>query len=319
MRKADRLPAPDPEVAAHLQRLAEAQIPAYETMTPAEARQAMAARAMAAAGPRAECEARDLVAAGGIRLRIYRPAGSGSSCLPFLVYFHGGGWVLGSLDTHDGLCRALCAGSGCAVVAVDYRLAPEARFPAAVEDAEAAALWILDHARELALDPAAAAVGGDSAGGTLAAVVAIALKGHPVPLRFQMLLYPCTDMNMDRGSYAVSWPGLPVTAATMRWFRSHYLRSPADQRDWRASPILAEDLAGLPPALIVTAGYDPLADDGAAYCERLRDAGVSAERWHFAGQIHGFLNLGLAIPSGLATIRDLAAALRAELATSGAA
>ncbi len=178
-------------------------------------------------------------------------------------------------------------------MAVDYRLAPEHKFPAAVDDAIAATRWIADHAQSLGIDRTRLAVGGDSAGGNLAAVVALDARDRGGPqLAFQLLIYPATDMGLDRPSHARHAEQLPLRRSTMRWFVGHYLRSPADEADWRASPLRAPSLRGLPPALVVTAGFDPLSDEGEAYARALSDAGVRVVHEHFEGQIHGFLSMG---------------------------
>jgi acetyl esterase len=249
--------------------------------------------------------------ADGTPLRVYRPLGSrADERLPVLVYFHGGGWVIGDLDTHDVLCRELATHAGCAVAAVDYRLAPEHRFPAAADDAIAATRWVRDHAGALALDPSRLAVGGDSAGGNLATVVALAARdaGDP-PLAFQLLIYPATDMRRLTESHRTNGQGYLLTSDTIEYFTNHYL-DPAHYTDWRASPLLREDLAKLPPALVLTAGYDPLRDEGLAYADRLTAAGNVATQVCFDRQIHGFITMGRVIDEANAAVRVCAAELR---------
>ena len=195
---------------------------------------------------------------------------------PALVYFHGGGWVIGDLESHDQLCRALANAVPRIVVSVDYRLAPEHKFPAAVEDAIAATRWIAANAARLGIDAGRLAVGGDSAGGNLAAVVSLDARDRGGPrLVHQFLIYPGTDMRMGWPSLERHAQQLPLTRAGMHWFIAHYLRNDGDKTDWRASPLLASSLTGLPPALVITAGFDPLCDEGEAYAEALRKAGVA--------------------------------------------
>jgi len=272
--------------------------PAYETLTPAEAREAfLASRLALQPDPEPVAHVAALAAqghAGPIPLRLYRGIGADEGRpQPALVYFHGGGWVIGDLESHDQACRALANAARAIVVAVDYRLAPEHKFPAAVDDAIDATRWIAGHAQSLGIDPAQLAVGGDSAGGNLAAVVALDARDRGgLPLVFQLLIYPATDMGLDRPSHVRHAEQLPLRRSTMRWFVGHYLRSPADVADWRASPLRAPSLRGLPPALVVTAGFDPLSDEGEAYARALSDAGVPVVHQRFAGQIHGFLSMG---------------------------
>ena len=258
--------------------------------------------------------------AGEIPLRIYRPAGSTpEQPLPVLVYYHGGGWVIGDLDTHDTLCRELANGAGCAVVAVDYRMAPEHLFPAAVDDALAALRWVHAHAAALQLDAARIAVGGDSAGGNLAAVAAIAAREEGgLPLQFQLLIYPVTDMRQGAQSYTSRGEGYSLSAATMQWFRTLYLGDAGDHGDWRGSPLLHADLAGLPPALVLTAGYDPLRDEGLHYAQRLTEAGNRATLVCFERQMHGFVLAGRVIDEANVAVQLCAAQLRTALARKAA-
>jgi acetyl esterase len=250
---------------------------------------------------------------GPIPLRLYRH-GEGSSPCPALVYFHGGGWVIGDLDTHDTLCRQLALASGCVVVSVDYRMGPEHPFPAAVDDAVAATRWLAAQAGALGLDATRLAVGGDSAGGNLAAVVALALRGER-PLAFQLLIYPATDQHPTHASRQRNAQGYLLTEDTMRWFHDHYLTDPALVDDWRASPLRHPDLSGLPPALVLTAGYDPLRDEGVAYAQRLSEAGVRASLQSFERQIHGFILMGRVIDEANEAVALCADALRRALTT----
>ena len=231
-----------------------------------------------------------------------------------LVYFHGGGWTIGDLDTHDVLCRELANHSGAAVVAVDYRLGPEAPFPAAVDDALAAFDWVQREAAALRLDPTRLAVGGDSAGGNLAAVVAIAARdaGEP-PFAWQLLIYPATDQHRTAPSHERNGQGYLLTRDTMDYFTGHYIPDARLHADWRASPLLHPDLSRLPPALVLTAGYDPLRDEGLAYAQKLSEAGTRATHLSFERQIHGFILMGKVLAEANDAVRLCAAALRDAL------
>ncbi len=232
---------------------------------------------------------------GGLPVRIYRPDIGGDD-LPALVYFHGGGHVVGSPHTHDATTRNLCHGAGCVVMSVDYRLAPEHKFPAAAEDAFAAVRWCAAHGAEIGVDPRRIAIGGDSAGGNLAAVAALMAReaGGPA-IRLQVLVYPVTDYACDTASYHTWATGYVLEAASMRWYRDHYLRDESDRHDWRAAPLRAADLSGLPPAFVLTAQCDVLHDEGEAYAQRLRTAGVEVEYHRCKGMIHGFFTMAPAI------------------------
>ena len=240
--------------------------------------------------------------------------------LPVLVYFHGGGWVIGDLDTHDTLCRELANGSGCAVVAVDYRMGPEHRFPAAVDDCFAATRWVHDNAASLGLDASRLAVGGDSAGGNLAAVVSIlardlgAAGATTLPIAFQLLIYPSTDMRRLSASHQTNGQGYVLTAETIAYFQAHYTGDEAKYADWRASPLLCENLAHLPPAFVLTAGYDPLRDEGLAYAQRLTEAGNRATHICFERQIHGFITMGRVIDEANAAVAICASELKRAMA-----
>jgi len=247
---------------------------------------------------------------GNLALRLYRPsAGAGGRRLPGLVFFHGGGWVVGDLETHDHVCRYVAAGAGAVVIAVDYRLAPEQCFPAAFDDALAATRWIAGQADELALDPLRLAVGGDSAGGNLAAAVALALRNE-LALRLQVLLYPAVDLIADNASLRDNARGYLLTTAAMAQFIEWYVPDPAARSDWRASPLHATSHAGVAPAFIVTAGYDPLRDEAIAYAALLTEAGVDVEHRHYPDMIHGFARMGGRIDAGIAALDHSAAALR---------
>jgi len=247
-----------------------------------------------------------------LRIRAYRPLDSGrDELLPAMVYFHGGGWVFGDLDSHDPLCRELCNAARCAVVAVDYRLAPEHRFPAAVEDAVCAVRQVAQRAPDLGVDADRLAAGGDSAGANLTTVAALILREEGGPqLKLQVLIYPVTDFSMQAPSYARIANGYTLSKERMHYFRNCYLRGPQDISDWRASPLNAEDLSRLPPALLIAAGHDPLVDEGKAYADRLSSAGVAVSYTCYEGMVHGFVSMAGAIDAGHAAIAEAAAALR---------
>jgi acetyl esterase len=228
-----------------------------------------------------------------------------------LAYLHGGGWVQGGLDTHHGLCARLALGSGAMVVSVDYRLAPEHRFPAAVEDCLAAYAWLRRHGRELGADPGRVAVGGDSAGGNLSAVVSqLAASAEVAPPTCQVLIYPATDFALDTPSHREMADAYILPRERIVWYAEQYLRSDADKQDVRAAPLRARDLRGQPPAMIVTAGFDPLRDEGRAYADRLAAAGVEVLYREYTGQVHAFVSLTRAIPQGMACTHEIADFLR---------
>jgi acetyl esterase len=309
---------PDAERVLELVRLSGR--PPYEQLTPAEARALfLAGREVLAPEAQSVAEMRELAApmADGksVPVRLYRPFGANpNSLLPCLVFFHGGGWVIGDLETHDTMCRHFANASGCAVASVDYRLAPEHKFPAAVEDCDAATAWIAAVGATLGIDRERLAVGGDSAGGNLAAVVSLLARERGAPkLRYQMLFYPVVALEGRHASHSRFGEGYLLTAATMRWFSEQYLRGPEEIGNWKAAPLHAADLAGLPPAFVLTAGFDPLCDEGRAYVRRLRNHGVAVQHRHVPGQIHGFLLMGRIIRAAQAELDRAAAALRAAL------
>ena len=305
----------DREIQGILDFIASRNVPPHYELSPGEARVAMAKGAALYGGapvklPRVE---ERLIPAPGrdIPIRIYAPDDAGA--LPVVLFFHGGGWVMGSLDTHDDACRHLSRQSGCLVVSVDYRLAPEHKFPAAVEDAIAALDWVAANAGALGCDAGRLAVAGDSAGGNLAAVLAqVAHQRRAPPIAFQLLIYPVTTMDFSAASYREHGEGYLLTAEGMAWFRDHYLNHPGDGESPLASPLNAADLSGLPPAFIVTAQYDPLRDEGEAYGRRLQAAGVPAVVSRYDGAIHGFFIM-TATERGRGVIADAAAALRQAL------
>jgi acetyl esterase len=252
-------------------------------------------------------------ASGPLRARVYVPTSAPATGAPGLVFFHGGGWVVGSIESHDRLCRVLADEARTVVVSIDYRLAPEHPFPAASEDAIAATRWVLQNAPTLGLDPGKIAVGGDSAGGNLAAVVSIALRDDARRPAYQMLLYPATDMTRSMPSHAMFRDSFFLSRAAGDWYLGHYLTGPDDAKNPLASPIFVGDLARLPPAFVLAAGFDPLRDEGRAYAERMEKAGVEVEHLCVEGQMHGFLLLGGALDGAADVVHLLARRLRTAL------
>ena len=308
----------DPQAKALLDLMVAKGVPPTHTLTPDAARRFYRERrAITQPDPTPVAEVRDLAAdgpAGAIPVRLYRPAGLASPA-PALLYLHGGGWVIGDLETHDVLCRALAAQAGVVVVAVDYRLGPEHRFPAAVDDAVAAMRWLHREASALELDAERLAIGGDSAGGNLSAVVALTLRdaASPIRLRQQLLIYPGTDMRAVAPSHTTNGEGYLLTRDTIAYFRGHYIEV-AQWADWRASPLLHPDLSGLPPAFVLTAGFDPLRDEGRQYADALSAAGTPAQYVCFERQIHGFITMGRAIDEANTAVALCAAVLKRALA-----
>lgn len=287
-----------PQAQALLRLIEEKGVPPMHTLSPDDARTYyLERRFFTQPEPPHVAARRDLQApgpAGPIRLRSYRPLGTpDDAVLPVLVYFHGGGWVIGDLETHDTLCRELCNLSGTAVIAVDYRLAPEHRFPAAVDDALAATRWISGNAASLKIDPERLAVGGDSAGANLAAVVALTARdAGDLPIKLQLLIYPATDQRRGAPSHTTNGQGYMLTRENIAYFHDHYFGGDAHDEDWRASPLLARSHADLPPAFVLTAGYDPLRDEGLEYAQKMSEAGSRATLVNFERQIHGFILMG---------------------------
>lgn len=301
----------DPQAKFLLDQMAAAGGPAMETLSPEEARLSADFSAMAGIPEEVgKVKDRRIPGPGGeIPVRIYTPEGEGP--FPALVYYHGGGWVIGNLDTVEVPCRLLTNRANCVVISVDYRLAPEHKFPAAAEDAYAAVQWVVDNASSIGVDSARVAVGGDSAGGNLAAVVALMAKDKGGPsISYQMLIYPVTNHNYDTQSYKDNAEGYFLTKSTMEWFWNHYLRIEEDGKNPYASPLLAEDVSGLPPALVITGGFDPLRDEGEAYAEKLKAAGVAVEATRYEGMIHGFFWLPGMLLQGDKAIHQAANALR---------
>lgn len=255
--------------------------------------------------------------AGPIPARVYDPAGQGGAVLPAVVYFHGGGWVQGDLESHHGLCARLALHSGVLVVAVDYRLAPEHKFPAAVEDSLAAYRFLCSRGREIGADPERVGVAGDSAGGNLSAVVAQLAGRSELPRpACQVLIYPAVDFFFDTASHRDLENGHVIPRDRIVWYAEQYLRGDADRMDPRAAPVRTADLTGQPPALVITGGFDPLRDEGRLYADRLREAGVDVVYHEYPGQIHAFISLTKVIPQGMACTLEVADYLRRRLGSA---
>ena len=313
------MPQMHPQIVQVLEAMAKLDLKPIEAMTPAEAREQMewTARSRKAEPlPVAHVEDRTMPGPGGpMRLRLYRPNAERKP-VPAIVYYHGGGHVIGSLDTHDLIARNLCAGAEALVVSVDYRMGPEHRFPAAVVDSFAALQWVYRNAASLGADPARFGVHGDSAGANLAAVVALMARdaGAP-PLRLQSLVYPVADFAMQTASYDTFAEGYGLlTRSAMGWFRDHYLRSAADAEDWRASPVRAPSHKGVAPAIVVAAECDVLHDEGQNYAEALRGAGVAVEYREYPGMIHAFFGMVPAVDDAMNAQRAVAAAFKKAFA-----
>jgi acetyl esterase len=308
----------DPDAAAVFKAFQEAGRPAYETLSADEARgYYLAARVVTnPEPPELQSVAPLSISAphGSIPARIYTPKTlrKAGGLAPVLVFFHGGGWVIGDLDSHDVVCRKLADQGELIVISVDYRLAPEHKFPAAVDDAIAATKWIAANAASLGVDASRLVVGGDSAGGNLAAVVAISARDGSGPaISGQLLIYPATDFAMTHPSHDEPETSILLTHSVIRWFRDHYLNGAADVGDWRASPARAKTLAGLPPAYVLTAGADPLRDEGDEYAKSLKAAGVSVSYRHFPGQFHGFFTMGKLLREANVAADEIAGWLKA--------
>jgi acetyl esterase len=298
----------DPDVKALLDETYGGPFTPLHEMSVDQARRQMLATSRMIGPPVEVAQVEDLEApgpAGPIALRLYRPKLEGP--LPVVVYFHGGGWTIGSIETHDHYCRSLANASGCAVLSVEYRLAPEHPFPAAWEDAYAATDWIATHAARLQIGAGKLHVAGDSAGGNLAATVALAARDRGVPaIKSQVLIYPITDCRVDTESYQRNADGYHLTRDTMIWFWKHYLKDPGDGEQPYASPLRAGDLSSLPPAMVITAEFDPLLDEGKAYARRLEQAGVQVAYRCYEGMIHGFTRRLDRIQSAHAALQDVA-------------
>jgi acetyl esterase len=305
----------DPQVKVLLDQMAAANQPAFHSQSPADARKAMDAM-LNVLGPGPDVhkvEDRKIPGpAGDIPVRIYSPPGKP---IGILVYFHGGGWVVGDIASHDYVCRALTNAAGCVVVSVDYRLAPEHKFPAGPEDCYAATEWVSKNAASLGSDADHIAVGGDSAGGNLAAVISLMARDRKGPrIRHQMLIYPVTDAAMDTPSYKeFTADGFVLSKLDMEWFWGYYLANKRDGENPYASPSRASNLSNLPPAHIITASHDPLRDEGEAYAELLKKAGNRVKVKRYQGVVHGFFSLQAALDQGKTATRELAEELKASL------
>jgi acetyl esterase len=306
----------DPIAAGLLQQMDEAGMPPLNEMSPEDARVAAEGFRDLAGEPEDVADVRDTVVpgpGGDIPVRVYTPRGDG----PFgcLVYYHGGGWVLGDIQGLDSTCRALANAAGCVVVSVEYRLAPEHKFPAPFDDSYAALEWVAANAGSLDVDASKLAVGGDSAGGNLAAAVALKARDAGGPrLALQLLVYPVTNHDYSTPSYSDNGDGYLLTLDMMKWFWDHYLATAEDGANPLASPLLAPDLGGLPPAVVYTAEFDPLRDEGEAYAARLREAGVRVTSNRFDGQIHAFFQMLGVFPAARQAIDAAGAELRSAFA-----
>jgi acetyl esterase len=307
----------DPDAAAVYKAFQEAGRPAYETLTAPEARDYyMQARLVSNPEPPELKSAEPLAIPaphGAIPARIYTPKTlrKKDGLAPCLVFFHGGGWVIGNLETHDVVCRKLAHESELIVISVDYRLAPEHKFPAAVDDAILATKWIAANAKQHGIDASRLIVGGDSAGGNLAAVVALAARDGGGPkIAAQLLIYPATEFARKHPSHREPETSILLTHSVIGWFMNHYLGD-ADISDWRASPARAKSLTDLPPAYVLTAGADPLRDEGDEYAARLKEAGVPVTYKHFPGQFHGFFTMGKLLNQANVAVTEIAAWLKA--------
>jgi acetyl esterase len=301
----------DPQAKFLLEQMEAAGAPAMDTLSPVEARLTTDFSALAGEPEEVgKIENRNIPGPEGeIPVRIYTPKGEGP--FPALVYYHGGGWVIGNLDMVDVPCRLLANKANCVVVSVDYRLAPEHKFPAAADDSYAAAKWVVENAAYIQADPERVAIGGDSAGGNLAAVVALMARDKgEISLAYQMLVYPVTNHSYATESYTENADGYMLTKDSMVWFWNHYLRNEQDGKNPYASPLQAEELSGLPPALVLTGEFDPLRDEGEAYADRLKEAGVSVEATRYDGMIHGYFWMPGVLDKGRKSIEHAANALK---------
>lgn len=305
----------DPTLKALLDSLQSQAMPPMWQMEPAMARVAFTAM-MQVVGPRDEPIGRTedvAICDGQVMLRVYTPVAAGGGALPALLFFHGGGYVIGDLDSHDGLCRILANEAGVRVVAVNYRLAPEHKFPAAVNDALAALSYVQDHAVRLGIDPNRLAVGGDSAGGGLAAVLAQHAPQMGARLRLQMLLFPVTQIGEDTPSLTAFAEGYFLEREALRWFYGHYLPAHMDRADPKISPLKAKDVSQVAPAFVMLAGFDPLHDEGLLYAERLRQAGVPVTVRDYPDMVHDFIYMVSALPSARPALKVASDALKTAL------
>jgi len=302
----------DPAVQTYVERVLAA--PQVWEVALGEARRGVDAETDELFGPADQVEVEDLVIAGSVRVRVYRPDGDGPR--PAVIYLHGGGWVVGSIESHDPVCRAIATRTPALVVSVDYRLAPEHPFPAGLEDAWAAAEWVAAHRADLGADRVA--VAGDSSGGNLAAVVALRARDRGVELAQQVLIYPVIDCDLDSPGYAAYGVGTNLTRAKMEWYWAQYVGD-GDGAHPEASPLRAADLAGVAPALIITAEYDPLCHEAEQYANRLAAAGVPVELYGYDRQIHGFVRMAALTPDAGRALDQIASTLRGMTATTRSA
>lgn len=306
-----------PQADAMLKQMEKDGVPDISEMSVPQARMFLeTAFAAMVPNPEPMAEVRDFTVpgpAGRLPVRLYKPEGAGPTP-PLVVFFHGGGWVIGTIESHDATCRALASASGCAVASVEYRLAPESAFPAAPEDCYAATKWLAENAGELGVDGERVAAAGDSAGGNLAAVVSLMARDRGGPgISYQVLIYPAVEVGGDYPSRTENAEGYFLTTRAMRWFYGHYIQDKSHAKDALASPLLAEDHSGLPPAIVVTAGYDPLRDEGEAYAEKLRQAGVEVKVSRKDGMIHGFASMIGALDDARASLGEMGQELRTAL------
>ena len=305
----------DPQAKAVIEQVEALGLPPVNEVSPAEARANFEARPRAPGPEVARVEDRTAPGpAGDIPVRVYTPEGQGP--FPMLMWYHGGGWVIGNVRTHDAICRHLARQAQCLVVSVDYRLAPEHKFPAAADDCYAATQWAADNASALNGDAARLAVGGDSAGGNLSAVVSLMARDRGGPaLVHQLMVYPVTEFRLDTPSYSQNADGYLLTRDAMVWFWGHYLGNEGDGAEPYASPMRAAELSGLPPALVITAEYDPLRDEGEAYAKLLEQAGVHTACTRYDGMVHGFFGMPDLLDKGREAIAEASAALREAFAS----
>ncbi len=306
-----------PQARTMIERTQALNLPPTSRMTPKEARDSV--RQRSAALPREEIASvrdhRVPVPGGTIVVRVFTPRGTAP--MPALVYFHGGGWVTGDVDTHEGICRTLANAAGCVVASADYRCAPEFKYPTAAEDSYAATRWVAENARELGVDPRRLAVGGDSAGGNLAAAVALMARDRRGPqVAMQVLVYPVTDCDFTRPSYTENAEGYLLTSESMRFYWDQYAPKEADRTHPYASPMRAVSLAGLPPALVLTCEFDPLRDEGEAYAAKLAAAGVPVTHTRYPGMIHAFFRFTSSVDAARAAVAETVAALQKAWGTN---
>ena len=309
----------DPQVVQVMEAMAALGLPPADTVSPEEARANAKLRKRSPGPEVAKVEDRTIPGPDSdVPVRIYTPEGSGP--FPILVWFHGGGWVVGDLESADGSARNLCVGGQCVVVSVDYRLAPDAKFPGPAEDCWAATIWAVDNAARINGDPTRLAVGGDSAGGNLAAVMALmAADRGGLEIALQLLIYPVTDVNFNTVSYSDNAEGYSLTKVGMQWYWEHYLENDADALNPYAAPLQAESLVGQPPALVITAEFDPLRDEGEAYAKRLTEAGVATTVTRYDGMIHGFFSMTAVVDKSQQAMDQASSALKSAFSEVGSA